>query len=95
MYSSPKEGKSIIAERFIRTLKTKIYKCMTSVSKNGHTDEVDDIANKYNNRPADVKPNRYIDPSKENNERYTKFKIGGIGRISKYKNIFVKDYTSI
>ena len=95
MYLAPKEGKSVMAERFIRILKTKIYKCMASVSKNGHTDELDNIANKYNNRPADVNPNKYIDSSKENNERYPKFKIGDIGRISKYKNIFVKDYTPI
>ena len=46
MYSTHNEGKSVIAERFIRTLKNKIYKYMTSVSKNVYTDKLDDIANK-------------------------------------------------
>ena len=44
MYSIHNEGKSVIAERFIRTLKTKIiYKYMTSVSKNVYIDKLDDI----------------------------------------------------
>ena len=43
MYSIHNEGKSVVAERFIRTLKTKIYKYMTSVSKNMHIDKLDDI----------------------------------------------------
>ena len=43
------EGKSVIAERFIRTLKNKIYKYMTSISKNVCIDKLDDIANEYNN----------------------------------------------
>ena len=46
MYSTHNEGKSVIAERFIRTLKNKIYKYMTSVSKNVYIDKLDDIANK-------------------------------------------------
>ena len=88
------EGKSVIAERFIRTLKNKIYKYMTS--KNVHVDKSDDIVNKYNNtyhstikiKPVDVKSSIYIDSSKENNSKDSKFKIGDIVRISKYKNIF-------
>ena len=43
------EGKSVVAERFIRTLKNKIYKYMTSISKNVFTDKFDDIVNRYNN----------------------------------------------
>ena len=49
MYSTNNEGKSVIAERFIRTLKNKIYKYMTSISKNVYIDKLDDIVNKYNN----------------------------------------------
>ena len=49
MYSIHNEGKSVVAERFIRTLKKKIYKYMTSISKNVYIDKLDDIANKYNN----------------------------------------------
>ena len=49
MYSINNEGKSVVAERFIRTLRTKIYKYMTSVSKNVYTDKLDDIVGEYNN----------------------------------------------
>ena len=49
MYSTQNEGKYVVAERFIRTLKTKIYKYMTSVSKNVYIDKLDDIVNKCNN----------------------------------------------
>ena len=96
MYSTHNEGKSVIAERFIRTLKNKIYKYMTSISKNVYIDKLDDIVNKYNNtyhstikmKPVDVKSNTYIDSSKEINDKDPKFKIGYIVKISKYKNIF-------
>ena len=63
MYSKHNEGKSVVAERFIRTLKNKIYKYMTSVSKNVYIDKLDDIVNEYDNtyqntikmKPVDVK----------------------------------------
>ena len=69
MYSVHNEGKPVVAERFIRTLKNKIYKYMTSVSKNVYIDKLDDIVNEYNNsyhrtikmKPVDVKDNTYID----------------------------------
>ena len=97
MYSAYNEGKSIIAERFIRTLKNKIYKYMTSISKDVCIDKLD-IVNKYNNTyhstikmiPVDVKPSTHIESSKESNYQDPKFKIGDIVRISKYKNIFAK-----
>ena len=47
VYSAHKEGKSVAAERFIRTLKSKIYKYMTSVSKNVYSDKLDDLVSKY------------------------------------------------
>ena len=47
MYSTNKEGKSVIAEIFIRTLKTKIYKYMTSISKNVYIDKLDDVVKEY------------------------------------------------
>ena len=50
MYSTNNEGKSVVAERFIRTLKTKIYKYMTSISKNVYIDQLDDIVNQHNNK---------------------------------------------
>ena len=63
MYSIHNEEKSVLAERFIRTLKTKIYKYMTSVSKNVYIDKLDDIVNEYRDtyhraikmKPVDVK----------------------------------------
>ena len=49
MYSTHEERKSVVSERFIRTLKNKIYKCMTSMSKKVYIDKLDDIINQYNN----------------------------------------------
>ena len=101
MYSTKNEGKSIVAERFIRPLKNEIYKYMTSISKNVYIDRLNDIVNKYNNtyhitiklKPVDVKSSTFIDSSKEINDKNPKFKIGDTARISKYKNVFAKGYT--
>ena len=49
MYSTYNEGKSVVVERFIRTLKNKIFKHMAAISKNVYLDVLDDIVNKYNN----------------------------------------------
>ena len=98
MHSIPNEGKTVVAERFIRTLKNKIDKHMTAISKYVYIDKLDDIANEYNNtyhrtikmKPADVKDNTYIDFEKEVNDKDPQFKDGHYVRISKYKNIFAK-----
>ena len=101
MYSTYNEGKYIVAERFIRTLKNKLHKHMTATGKNVYYDVLDDIVNKYNNtkhstikmKPIDVKDNNkrvYID---EHNEKDNRFKVGDRVRISKFKNIFAKGYT--
>ena len=100
MYSTHNKGKSVVAERFIRMLKRKIYKLMTSISKNVYIDKLDDIVDKYNNtyhaktkmKPIDVKDNTYINADKEINNKDPKFKVGDHVRISKYKNIFAKGY---
>ena len=63
MYSTHNEGKSVVTEKFIRTLKNKIYKHMTAISKNVHFDVLNDIVDEYNNtyhkaikmKPIDVK----------------------------------------
>ena len=102
MYSMYNEGKSVVAERFIRTLKNKLYKHMTATDKNVYYDVLDDVVNKYNNtkhstiemKPIDVGDNNkrvYID---EHNEKYSRFKVGDRVRISKFKNIFAKGYAS-
>ena len=96
MYSLHNEGKSVAAERFIRTLKNKIYKYMTTISKNVYIDKLDDIVNECNNtyhrtikmKPVDVKDNPYINFEKEVNNNNQKFKVGDYVKISKYKNNF-------
>ena len=101
VYSTHNEGQSVVAERFIRTLKIKIDKHMTAMSQNVYIDKLNDIINEYNNtyyrtikmKPGDVKGNAYIDFGKEINDKDTKFKVGDHVRISKYKNIFAKGYT--
>ena len=100
MYSTHSEEKSVVAERFFRTLKSKIYKYMTSISKNVYINKLDDIVNEYNNtyhttikmKPIDVKDNTYINTSTKINYKDPKFKVGDRVRISKYKNIFAKGY---
>ena len=49
MHSTFNEGKSVVTERFIRTLKKKNFKHMTTISKNVYFDVLNDIVNKYNN----------------------------------------------
>ena len=100
MYSTHNEGKSVVAERFIRTLKNKIYKYVTSISKNVYIDKLDDIVDEYNNtyhttikmKPIDVKDNTYINADKEIDNKDPKFKVVDHVRISKYKTIFAKGY---
>ena len=103
MYSTHNEGKSVVAERFIRTLKNKIYKYMTSILKNVYIDKLDDIVDEYNNRyhrtikikPVDVKDKTYINFEKKVNNKDPKFKVGDYVRISKHKNIFAKGYNTV
>ena len=101
MYSTYNEGKSVAAERFIRTLKNKIFKHMTAISKNVYFDVLDDIVNKYNNtvhrtikeKPIDVTNYSFAEYNEESNKKSSKFKVGDHVIISKYKNIFAKGYT--
>ena len=91
MYSTYNEGKSVLAEIFIKTLKNKLYKHMTVTGKNVYYDVLDDVVNKYNNtkhrtikmKPTDVKNNKrvYID---EHNEKNSRFKVRDRVRISKF-----------
>ena len=96
IYSTYNEGKSVVVERFIKTMKNKIDKYMTSISKNVYIDKLDDIVNEYNNtyhttikmKPTDVKDNTYINTNKEVSDKDPKFKVGDHVRISKYKKHF-------
>ena len=98
MYSTYNEGKSVVAKRFIRTLKNKIFKHMTTISKNVYIDVLNDIVNKYNNtvhrtikmKPIDVTSDSYVEYNEDFNKKGPKFKANNHVRISKYKNIFAK-----
>ena len=90
-----------VVERFIRTLKNKLYKHMTATGKNVYYDVLDDIVNECNNtkhstikmKPKDVKNDNkrvYID---EHNRKGARYNVGNRVRISKFKNIFAKGYT--
>ena len=100
MYSTCNEGKSVVAERFIKTLKSNIFKHMTTISKNVYVDVLDDIVNRYNNtvhktikmKPIDVTNDSYAKCNEDFNKKGPKFKVGDHVRISKYKNIFAKSY---
>ena len=100
MYSAYNEGKSIVVEKFIRTLKNKMFEHMTAISENVYYGVLDDIVNKYNNtihktikmKPIDVTNDSYAEYNEDSNKRNPKFKVGDHVRISKYKNIFAKGY---
>ena len=89
MYSIYNEGNSAVAKRFIRTLKNKIFKHMTAISKNVYFDVLDDIVNKYNNtvhrtikmKPIDVTSDSYAEYNEDSNEKDPKFKVGDRVRI--------------
>ena len=100
MYSTYNEEKSVAGERFIRTLKNKIFKHMTAVSKNVYFVVLDDIVNKYNNtvhrnirmKPIDVTSDSYAEYNEDSSETKPKFKAGDHIRISKFKKVFAKGY---
>ena len=89
MYSTYNEGKSVVAERFIRTL------------KNVYFDVLDDIVNKYNNtnhktikiKPADVNDNSFAEYNEESNEKDPKFKVGDHVRISKFQKGYTPNWS--
>ena len=101
IYSTYNEGMNVVAERFIGTLKNKVFKNMTAISKNVSFDVLDDIVNKYNNtvhrtikmKPIDATRDSYVEYNEDFNKKDPKFKVGDHVRISKYKKIFAKGYT--
>ena len=89
MYSTHNEGKLIVAERFIKTLKNKIYEHMTAIGKNVYFNFLDDIVDKCNNiihssikmKPKDVTDDYFIEHNgitfnEETNKKDPKFKVG-------------------
>ena len=101
MHSTHNEGKHVVAERFIGTLKNKIYKYKTSVAKNVYYDVLNDIVDECNNtyhstikmKPVDVEDDSFAEYNKKSDKKDPKFIVDDHVRISKYKNIFVKGYT--
>ena len=101
VYSAYNEGKSVAAERFIKTLKNNIFKHMTAVSKNVYFDVLDDILDEYNStvhrtikmKPIAVTSVSYVEYNEDSNVTKLKFKVGDHVRISKYENIFAEGYT--
>ena len=102
MYSAFNDGKSVVTERFIRTLKNKIFKHMTAISKNVYFSVLHDIVDKYNNivhrtikmEPIDVTNDSFAEYNEESNKKSPRFKFGDHVRISKYKSIFAKGYVT-
>ena len=101
MYSTYNEDKSVVAERFIRTLKNKIFKHMITISKKVYIDVLNDFVSKYNDtvhktikmKPIDVTADSYAEHNEDfNKKKIPKLKVNNHVRISKYKNIFAKGY---
>ena len=93
IHSIHNQGKSVVAERFIRTLKNKIYKYMTSISKNVYIDiDNSTYQRTIKIKPLNVKLSMYINFNKENNKKGPKFKVADHVIILKYENNFAKGY---
>ena len=99
MYSTYDEGKSVVAERFIRTLKNKIFKHMAAISKSIYFDVLDDIVNKYTNtvhrtikmKPIDVTDDSYAEHNKDFNKKDPKFKVVTMLEFQNTKTFLLKD----
>ena len=89
-----------MVESLLLTLKNKIYKHVTAISKNMYFNVLNDIVDEYNStyhktiklKPIDVKNDSFAEYNEESNEKDPKSKVGDYVRISKYKNIFAKEY---
>ena len=100
MYSTHNEGKSVIGERFIKTLKTKIYKTITANDIKSYLLYLNKLVDQYNNtyhHSVNKKPINTdyfaLTEKSETNNKAPKFKVNDRVRITKYNNIFSKHYT--
>ena len=99
MYSTYNEGKSADAERFIRTLKNKIFKHMTAISKNVYFDVLDDIVDKYNNtvhktikmKPIDVTNDSYAEYNENFNKKIIYLKLVSMLEFQNIKTFLLRD----
>ena len=100
MYSTHNEGKSVISERFIKTLKSKIYKKVTANNNKSYLPYLHKLVDHYNNtddhsinkKPINVDYSAFTEKI-ETNPKAPKFKVNDGVRITEYKNIFSKGYT--
>ena len=103
MYSTYTEGKSVVPEGFIRTLKNKIFKHMTAFSKNVYFDVLDDIVNKYNNtvhrsikmKPIDISDDYYVESSEDFNKKILNLKLVIMLEFQNIKTYLLKDIHQI
>ena len=103
MHSTYNDGISAVAKKFIKTLKNKIFRHMTAISKSVYFDVLDHIVKKYNNavhrsikmKPMEVTFNSYAKYNQDFNEKDPKFKVGDRIRISKHKKFPLKDILQI
>ena len=108
MYSTYNEGKSVVTQRFIRTLKSKILKHMTAVSKNIYFDVLDDIVNEYNNKtvhrtvhrtikkkPIEVTSNSYAEYNEDSNKKILSLKLMIVLEYHNTTIFFLKDTLQI
>ena len=103
MYSTYNEGKTVVAERFIRTLKNKIFKHVTAVSKNVYFDVLDDIVNKYNNtvnrtakmKPIDLTSDSYAEYNEDFNNKILNLKLVTMLEFQNTKTFLPKDSLQI
>ena len=99
MYSTFNEGKSVFAERFIRTLKNKIFKHMTAISNNVYFNLLDDIVNKYDNtvhktikmKPIDVTTDSYAEYNEGSNKKILNLKLVIMLEFQNTKTFLLKD----
>ena len=100
IYSKYNERKSVVAERFIRTLKNKIFKHMTAISNNVYFDVLDEIVNKHNNtvnrtikmKPIKVTSDSYAEYNEDSNKKHPKFKVGDHVKITKIQNYKIQKH---
>ena len=103
MYSTYNEGKSVVAERFIRTLENKICKHMTAISKNVYFDLLDYTVGKYNNtvhriikmKPIDFKGYSYAEYNEDFNKKILNLKLVTMLEFQNTKTFLLKDMLQI
>ena len=103
MYSTYNEGKYIVAERYTRTLKNKIFKHMAAIQQNVYINVLDDIVNKYNNtvhktikmKPIDVTSGSYAECNEDSNKKILNLKLVAMLEFQNTKTFLLKDTLQI